>query len=614
MREFVQRLASKQELLVISEFVDPKLEIAEITDRISKQPGGAKAILFENTGTDFPVLTNALGSEARISMALGVENLAQLKKKVSLVLQELTQPKHSFMQKMSALGTLSNLSSIFPVVTKGAAPSQEVVHKMPNLGILPVLKCWPLDGGRFITLPLVHTVSPITGLRNLGMYRMQIFDKNTTGMHWHKHKVGARHFSEYKSLGRPMPVAVALGGDPVYSYAATAPMPENVDEYILAGFLRGKKVKLTKCITQDIEVPVDADIVIEGYVDTSEDFWYEGPFGDHTGFYSLADYYPAFHVTCITHKADAIYPATIVGVPPQEDAYIAKATEHIFLPPIQQSVAPEIIDMHLPEAGVAHNFTILKVKTFYEEQAVKIMNAMWGAGQMALNKFLFITNDKDIDITDYKSFIQKVLIDFDPTTDLYHSSGPVDVLDHASEKFTFGSKLGFDFTRHSDTAHKSPPEYTEHIDIEKLKEENETITAITSLLSDDIPIMILAVKKESRVVEMVKKLIEKYNFSAYKILICVDSGTDINDLYHTAWICGNNIAPGRDTEVLSSRKYNNNLLFADATKKTKEIDGFEREWPEYVVMSQDIIKKIDKEWHKYGIGEMITSPSKKFYD
>jgi len=260
------------------------------------------------------------------------------------------------------LPKLSQVASWMPTSIGGKGKCQEVIMKNPDLNKLPILKCWPADGGKFITFPMVHTIDPVTGIRNVGMYRMQVFEPGLTGMHWHRHKTGARHFEEYKKLGKKMPIAVAIGGDPVYTYAATAPMPDNFDEYMLAGFLRKKKVELVKCLTQDIEVPADADFVIEGYVDPEEDFIWEGPFGDHTGFYSLADWFPKFHISCITHRKDAIYPTTIVGIPPQEDAYIAKATERIFLAPIKLTMLPELIDMDIPVAGVAHNLTIVKIE------------------------------------------------------------------------------------------------------------------------------------------------------------------------------------------------------------------------------------------------------------
>ena len=395
LQEFIQKLESAGELQRISERVSPYLEIAEITDRISKN--GGKALLFENNGSAFPLLINSMGSNKRMCMALGVDNLDEIGKEIEKIFMQLTEPHNSISDKLKVLPTLGNIASWMPKVKKGRGDCQQVINQNPDLSLLPVLTSWIHDGGPFITLPLVNTKDPVSGKRNMGMYRMQVFDKTTTGMHWHLHKNSARHYHEYKKLGRRMPVSVVLGGDPAYTYAATAPLPDNVDEYMLAGFLRKKKVELVKCITNDIEVPYDADFVIEGYVDPMEELVTEGPFGDHTGYYSLQDLYPRFHVSCITHRRDAVFPATIVGIPPQEDAYIGKATERIFLSPIRLAMLPEIIDMAMPVEGVFHNIVIVKIKNEYPGHAIKVMNALWGAGQMMFNKIM-ICVDGDTDI------------------------------------------------------------------------------------------------------------------------------------------------------------------------------------------------------------------------
>ncbi len=605
---FINRLEEENELIRISEYVNPELEITEITDRISKQPNGGKAILFENTGTDFPVLMNGFGSDKRMAMSLGVENLDELVEKINSFIKELTAPKINFSQKLSALGSLKDLASIMPQTVKNGQ-CQEVILKNPDLDKLPILKCWPDDGGRFITLPVVHTRDPRNNIRNVGMYRMQVFDKNLTGMHWHKHKVGARHYAEYKELKEKIPIAVALGGDPVYTYCATAPLPDNLDEYLLAGFIRNKKVKLVKCITQNIEVPADADIILEGYVDPQEELIWEGPFGDHTGFYSLADYYPKFHVTCITHKKNAIYPATIVGIPPQEDLYIAKATEKIFLPIIQKSVGPEIVDMHLPDAGVAHNFTTIKIKSLYEGQALKVMNSLWGSGQMALNKCMFVTNDSNVDLTNYEDFIRKSLRNFDVEKDTYYTRGPMDVLDHSAEEFTLGSKIGFDFTKKSRETAKNQAFTSEH-ELDEIKEKYPNIVNISSLHTKEIPIIIFSINKKEKIKATAQQIIDSYDLEYFKIAIFVDEIIEASDYYHVAWIIGNNIAPLRDVYVLKND--NNKVLIVDATKKTKEIDDFQREWPEIITMDSATISKIDSSWKKYNIGNKILSPSLKF--
>ncbi|MDD5570596.1 MAG: menaquinone biosynthesis decarboxylase, partial [Bacteroidales bacterium] len=398
LKQFIDLLESENELARIKTFVNPEFEIAEIADRVVKSNG--KALLFENTGTDFPVLINAFGSEKRMAMALGVEKLDDIGIEMNRILKNIAGSKNTFLNKIKSLPGLINIASWLPKVISGKGECQQIINTDPDLTKLPILKCWKHDGGRFITLPIVHTKDPITGTRNTGMYRMQIFEKDLTAMHWHLHKGSARHFSEYKKLKRRMPIAVALGGSPVYSYVATSPLPDNFDEYIFAGFLQKKKVELVKCITQDIEVPADVDFVIEGYVDPAEDFILEGPFGDHTGFYSLADYYPKFHITCITHRKGAIYPATIVGIPPQEDAWLGKATERIFLNPIRMTIASEIVDMTMPTEGVFHNLAIVKIKKTYEGQSQKVMNSLWGAGQMMFNKIMIVLNE-NCNLTDY---------------------------------------------------------------------------------------------------------------------------------------------------------------------------------------------------------------------
>ena len=442
---FIEILKDRKEVLSVDSFVDPVLEIAEITDRFSKLSDGGKALLFLKTGTYFPVITNMLGSQKRMSLALGAEEINDVEKRLRDVFNNIKEPRKGFFDKLAILPQLARIGGYFPTEHKGKADCQQVIHEDPDLNIFPVLKTWPFDGGRFVTLPLVFTHDPESGERNVGMYRMQIFDKNTTGMHWHRHKTGANHYEKYKELGKKMPVAVVLGGDPAITYSATAPLPENIDELLLAGFLRDKSVPLVKCISQKISVPADSEIIIEGYVDPSEEKIIEGPFGDHTGFYSLEDYYPKFHVTCITHRKNAIYPATLVGIPPQEDAWIAKATERIFLMPIQQTVAPELVDMYIPEIGVAHNLTIVSIDKSYPGQARKIMSALWGAGQMMFNKVLIVV-DKDVNIHNLGEIYEKLQM-INIISDLVISSGPLDVLDHSSPYPLHGSKLGIDATR-----------------------------------------------------------------------------------------------------------------------------------------------------------------------
>lgn len=616
LKDFIQVLEREGELLRIKKFVDPILEIAEITDRFSKTAEGGKALLFENTGTDFPLLINSMGSLRRINIALGVNDLDEIAVEIRALIKDVTSPKANFREKLAVLPKLSKLSSWMPRILNSRGRCQEVIHKEPDLNSLPVLKCWPEDGGRFITFPLVHTKDPGSGIRNVGMYRMQVIDKQTTGMHWHRHKVGARHFREYKEAGIKMPVAVALGGDPAYTYAATAPLPDNMDEYILAGFLRKRRVDLVKCITQDIEVPADADIIIEGYVDPAADFFLEGPFGDHTGYYSLKDWYPKFHVTCITHRKDAVYPATIVGIPPQEDAYIAKATERIFLVPLQYSVIPELLDMEIPVAGVAHNLTIVKIKKDYPGQARKVMNALWGAGQMMLNKVLLVV-DGSVDIHNYKELAIHISGNFIPAEDVYFDKGPLDVLDHAASVMGYGGKMGIDATI------KLPEELSRNERKEKQQHpagkiklvDFPGITTINDeLLKEGISVLIVGIKKKKseQVIDLAKSLYKTWPLNGPKVLFLADEEVKLDDLMAVTWLGANNIDPQRDCWILTNDDRENSLLVIDGTRKLPGRDNFKRNWPNIIVSDDKTIEKVDEKWSNMGLGEWISSPSLEF--
>ena len=440
--EFISKLEKEGELVRIKTLVDPELEITEITDRVSKMHG--PALLFENVrGSSMPVLINAFGSEKRMAMSLGAENLDDIGKEISDWLALKDNLPSSMMDKLKMLPKLAELSSLMPRTVK-KAPCQEIVQMEPSLDILPVLKCWPGDAGRFITLPQVYTRDPVTGQRNAGMYRLQVFDQQTTGMHWHTHHDGAENYRKSQAAGQPIEVAVALGGDPAVTYSATAPLPPGIDELILAGFLRKKPVETVKCKTIDLEVPADAEIIIEGFVDPSERR-IEGPFGDHTGYYSLADEYPVFHVKCITHRKNPIYPATIVGKPPQEDCYMALATERIFLPLLKFQL-PEIVDMHLPMEGVFHNCVFVSIKKTFPGQAKKIMSSLWGTGQMMFAKFIIVV-DEDVNVMDASEVMWRVFNNVDPKRDTMIVEGPLDVLDHSAPLALVGSKMGFDATR-----------------------------------------------------------------------------------------------------------------------------------------------------------------------
>lgn len=635
LQEFIAALEKAEELIRIQSYVNPKLEMAEITDRMSKQPGGGKALLFENTGYEFPVLMNAYGSEKRMCMALGVQHLDDVAKEIEELTKLLSAPKEGLMDKLKLLPKLAQFSSWMPAVRSAKGECQEVVMEEPDITKLPVITCWPKDGGPFVTLPVIHTKDPNTGQRNVGMYRMQVFGPTLTGMHWHKHKVSARHFNEYKKLNKRMPVAVALGGDPVYAYSATAPLPENVDEYMLAGFLRKKRVELVKCISQpDVEVPADADFIIEGYVDPGDEMIWEGPFGDHTGYYSLPDWYPRFHITAITHKKNPVYPATIVGIPPQEDAWLGKATERIFLAPIKMALVPEILDMDMPVEGVFHNLVIAQIKKDYAGQGQKVMNAMWGAGQMMFNKILVLT-DEGIKIQDYTALAQYVFKNLNPANDIYFSQGPMDVLDHSCSKLGFGGKMCIDgtkkFEEELDEGYElgvgSPEAGVSEAIINSFKE----ITAVNdSLLQKEIPCLIIAVKKNRKghIKELHEQICSLPELDGVKMILYVEHTVDANDLPTALWRFCNNLDPKRDHILLKTQGKSNKeqesgsqqpaagnysaCMGLDGTRKTKEFDDFNREWPNIIVADDATIKAVDDKWRELGIGPFISSPSLKF--
>jgi 4-hydroxy-3-polyprenylbenzoate decarboxylase len=458
---------------------------------------------------------------------------------------------------------------------------------------------------------------------------MQVFGPILTGMHWHKHKVSAKHFNEYKKLNKRMPVAVALGGDPVYAYAATAPVPENVDEFMLAGFLRKKKVELVKCISQpDVEVPADADFIIEGFVDPGDELIWEGPFGDHTGYYSLPDWYPKIHITAITHKKNPIYPATIVGIPPQEDAWLGKATERIFLAPIKMTLVPEILDMEMPVEGVFHNLVIAETQKDYAGQAQKVMNAMWGAGQMMFNKILVVTSPdgetKRVKLSDYGSVAKEVFKNLNPSTDIYFSQGPMDVLDHSCSKMGFGGKMCIDgtfkFEEERDDHFSSVPLRFTQQSVNEIKTFFPEVKVVNdSLLEKEIPCLIISVEKNRKhhVKELHDSVCRLKSTEGIKMILYVEHTVDANDLTVALWRFCNNLDPKRDHFIV--KKYlteNPNQYTAcigfDGTLKTKQFDDFYRDWPNIIIADDKTIHAVDEKWPKLGLGNFIPSPSLKF--
>lgn len=466
-RDFLAGLERAGELKRVSQPVATELEITELADREMKSPGGGKALLIEQPtvngqASPFPVAINTLGSWKRMAMSLGADSVEDVAGELGALMK--AKPPTGFREAFKLLGTALDLRHAKPRLVKDG-PCREVIHKfdapsartLPWPGAqsasvapatllnLPILKCWPLDGGRFITLPCVVTKDPDTGDRNVGMYRMQVYDDRTTGMHWQLQKVAARHGRRYYEKGERMPVAIFLGGDPVFTFCATAPLPDGLDEFLLAGYLRKKSVELVPCVTNDLEVPASADIVIEGYVDPAEPLREEGPFGDHTGYYTMPEPYPVFHVTAITHRKDAVYPATVVGIPPMEDFYIGGASVKLFLPVFKMNF-PEIVDIALPAEGVFHNLVFVSIRKTYPMQAYKIMHGLWGMGQMMFSKYIVVVDD-DVDVHNTSEVLFRLCANTDPQRDSIFTKGPSDVLDHATSEIATGSKLGIDATR-----------------------------------------------------------------------------------------------------------------------------------------------------------------------
>src|SRR5437773_2908323 len=473
-RDFLNVLEQAGELKRIPQPVATELEITELSDRQMKSPGGGKALLVEKptvngVASPFPLAINTMGSWKRMALSLGAQSVDEVAAELGSLMK--AKPPMSFRDTLKLLATAMDLRHAKPKLVKDG-PCKEVVKRFdesqesrveswPKAPVwtkpstldprpstllnLPIQKCWPLDGGRFVTLPCVVTKDPDTGERNIGMYRMQVYDGQTTGMHWQLQKVGARHGRRYYEKGERMPVAVFLGGDPVFTFCATAPLPDGLDEFLLAGYLRKQSVELVKCETNDLEVPANADFVIEGYVDPREPLRDEGPFGDHTGYYTLPEPYPVFHVTAITHRKDAVYPATIVGMPPMEDFYIGGASVKLFLPIFKMNF-PEIVDIALPAEGVFHNLVFVSIRKTYPMQAYKIMHGLWGMGQMMFTKYIIVVDD-DVDVHNTSEVLFRVCANTDPQRDTIFTKGPADVLDHATSEMAIGSKLGIDATK-----------------------------------------------------------------------------------------------------------------------------------------------------------------------
>ncbi|MBR7102738.1 MAG: UbiD family decarboxylase, partial [Tidjanibacter sp.] len=506
----------------------------------------------------------------------GCTDLTELPARIDALVAAVTSPKDSLGEKMAVLPLLGDVARWFPVRRKGRGECQQVVHlgDEARLSMLPALQCWPANGGRFVTLPLVHTVDPERGVRNVGMYRMQIFDDHSAGLHWHRHKTGARHYAGWRARGERMPVAVALGGDPAYTYCATAPLPDGIDEYLLAGFLRGSAVRMVKCVTNDLYVPADCDFIIEGYVDTSEPLTVEGPFGDHTGFYSLTDLYPRLHVTAITHRKDAVWPATIVGVPPQEDAYISEATERIFLAPIRLLMQPEIRDMWMPVAGVSHNLTLLEVECSYAGQGAKVASSMWGAGQMMFNKLMILTASAVGSVRNL-DLLSALVRGADLERAVIRSRGVLDVLDHATPEVGVGGKFALDLTTTApDPQTKFANEY-ERWSVEVCYKSIDEVLDVAQLVAT----------------------------SERKYIVVVEPAAALLSPEELLWFVAGNVEADRDIVLRDNR------LVIDGRTKRAGAEGMPKRWPNPVTSSRATIELVDNRWNDYGLGDFIPSPS-----
>ena len=598
LREFIEQLEINNELIRITDQVSPILEISEITDRISKQGGGGKALLFENVeGSKIPVLINAFGSTKRINLALGVQNIEKIPTDIDKYLKIV--PPSSLLEKIKLLPMLLEAAAFPPkIVSSNQALCQEIIYSGDDVDLekLPILQCWPSDAGRFITFPIVINRSIDRKLRNVGLYRMQVYDKKTTGMHWHIHKDGAHFFHDFRKENKVMECAVAIGADPTVCYAASAPLPYGIDEFLFAGFIRKSPVPLVKCKTVDLEVPATAEIVLEGFIDPSE-MKLEGPFGDHTGYYSQDGDYPVFHITAITHRKNPIYLTTLVGKPPQEDFYLGKATERIFLP-LMRTQLPEIIDMNMPAEGVFHNLVIISIEKRFPMQARRLMSALWGMGQMSFVKTIVVF-DHTVDIQDTSTLLDKLFNQIDFTHDLFFSEGILDVLNHASDRAVYGSKLGIDLTEKIKGEDEFKRTLTNISSPPSLSPENiiETFTEITSCKiiekKNNHKVALATIDKKfiNQGLSLIEKFMSDDNFSLITVLVILEGHENINDSSTVMWKILNNIDPKRDIHLFKNR------IGIDVTCKTGE-KNYAQIWPDEITMSSQVIKTVDQKWKK----------------
>ncbi|MDR3553574.1 MAG: menaquinone biosynthesis decarboxylase [Syntrophobacteraceae bacterium] len=602
--EFVSELEKAGELLRISAPVSCRLEISRITDLASKAPGGGKALLFERVGeSPFPVLTNAFGSERRICMALGTQSLDDLARRIERFVR--LGPPKSLRDLADIIPMGLDLLRSLPRKT-ATAPCQEVVLRGEQIDLsrLPVLKCWPQDGGPFVTLPVVFTRSLETGRRNAGMYRLQVFDRNTTGMHWHIHKDGSHYFQEYRKAGKRMPVAVAIGTDPAVTWAATAPLPQGMDEMMLAGFIRRSPVKMTRCVSIDLEVPAEAEFVLEGYVDP-EELRTEGPFGDHTGYYSLVGEYPVFHLTALTHRQNPVYSATLVGRPPMEDCWLAKATERAFLPLIR-AVHPEVRDFWMPWEGVFHNLVVMALDKEYPGHARRLMSAVWSQGQMSFTKAVVLL-DGHVGLKNPRRVFETILESVDLESDLFMTEGILDVLDHSAPDPLFGSKIGIDATRRHPGERERPvakplPVPPEDVIQKHLGEVSALLSAChRPPFETRNRLLLLSFAKDGKTPgrTLSPELLENPALVPFSIFVLLDSAIDLRDYSLVLWKVSNNVDPARDIVKQDGR------LVIDATAKGAE-DGHTRPWPDDIEMDPEVVRRVEIRARELGIEEFLA--------
>lgn len=597
--DFIQRLEQAGELIRIKAPVSAELEITEITDRISRLPVHQnKALLFENVeGSRFPLVINLYGGPRRMAWAMGVDDLEELNDRLAKLI-DLKLPKGLRPMLRRGLDVFDALRRVGLGPSRAStAPVQEVVvTDHPDVNILPILKCWPHDGGKYITLTSVITRDPNTGTRNVGMYRVQVYDGQTLGLHWQRHKGGKEHQEAGKERHQQkIPVAIVLGGDPAAMWCGSAPLPPGIDEFLLANWLRGKPTPFVKCLTQDLEVPANAEFVIEGWFDPNE-HRLEGPFGDHTGFYTPPDLFPVMHVTAVTHRRDAIYPTTIVGKPPQEDLWLGKATERLFLP-LMKLFMGEIVDYAMPAEGVFHNLVIVSIRKRFPGHAQKIMYGLWGLGLMMLTKG-FIIVDAEVDVHDIQAVAREVVNNVDWHYDVTIVDGPVDQLDHSAIEDSYGGKIGLDATR------STRPEFSQPFP-PLVPLPTEQITALVGDRWHETHGALIVALDKGRLApkEALRRL---WELCPDRSLILVDAFVDPRDLSDVAWRALGNTDWRRDIDVLGGVDHfapagnPRGQIGIDATIKTAA-DGHPRGWPEEIAMSPEIIERVTRRWQEYGL-------------